>query len=127
MTKILGVNISHHTSFALIENNKLKEYYEEDRFNKLKGFINEDVHYKYKALEKFKNISFDCVAISSFGRYGSISDFEIYENITNPYLTANVVFVDQENIVQDMDIQGGEKLSLSFYHVEEMTKGTEKR
>ena len=79
MTKILGVNISHHTSFALIENNKLKEYYEEDRFNKLKGFINEDVHYKYKALEKFKNISFDCVAISSFGRYGSISDFEIYQ------------------------------------------------
>ena len=56
-----------------------------------------------------------------------ISDFEIYENITNPYLTANVVFVDQENIVQDMDIQGGEKLSLSFYHVEEMNKGTEIR
>ena len=81
MKKILGVNISHHVSFALFENKKLKEYYEEDRFNKLKGFINEDTHYKYKVLEKFKNISFDCVAISSFGRYGSVSDFEIYKSL----------------------------------------------
>ena len=54
-----------------------------------------------------------------------ISDFEIYENIVNPYLTANIIFVDQENIVQDMDLQGGEKLTLSFYHVEEMNKGLE--
>jgi len=81
MKKILGVNISHHVSFALFENKKLKEYYEEDRFNKLKGFINEDTDYKYKVLEKFKDISFDCVAISSFGRYGSISDFEIYQSL----------------------------------------------
>lgn len=54
-----------------------------------------------------------------------ISDFEIYENIVNPYLTANIIFVDQENIVQDMDLQGGEKLTFSFYHVEEMNKGVE--
>ena len=54
-----------------------------------------------------------------------ISDFEIYENIMFPYLTANIIFVDQENIVQDMDFQGGEKLVLSFYHVEEMNKGAE--
>ena len=56
-----------------------------------------------------------------------ISDFEIYENIVNPYLTANIIFVDQENIVQDMDLQGGEKLTFSFYHVEEMNKGVEIR
>ena len=54
-----------------------------------------------------------------------ISDFEIYENIVNPYLTSNIIFVDQENIVQDMDLQGGEKLTFSFYHVEEMNKGVE--
>lgn len=54
-----------------------------------------------------------------------ISDFEIYENIVNPYLTANIIFVDQENIVQDMDLQGGEKLTFTFYHVEEMNKGSE--
>ena len=54
-----------------------------------------------------------------------ISDFEIYENIVNPYLTANIIFVDQENIVQDIDLQGGEKLTFSFYHVEEMNKGLE--
>jgi carbamoyltransferase len=81
MTKILGVNISHHVSFAFIENNKVKEYYEEDRFNKIKGFGNDDLNYKYQALKKFKNITFDCVAISSFGRYGSISDFEIYQGL----------------------------------------------
>ena len=81
MTKILGVNISHHVSFAFIENNKVKEYYEEDRFNKKKGFGNDNLNYKYQALKKFKNITFDCVAISSFGRYGSISDFEIYQGL----------------------------------------------
>ena len=54
-----------------------------------------------------------------------ISDFEIFENISNPYLTASVIFVDQENIVQDMDLQGGEKLTFSFVHVEEASKGNE--
>ena len=81
MTKILGVNISHNVSFALVNNYKVEEYYEEDRFNKLKRFYNNDLNYKYLALKKFKNITFDCVAISSFGRYGSISDFEIYQGL----------------------------------------------
>lgn len=54
MTKILGVNISHHVSFAFIENNKVKEYYEEDRFNKKKGFGNDNLNYKYQALKNLK-------------------------------------------------------------------------
>ena len=58
MTKILGVNISHNVSFALVNNNKVEEYYEEDRFNKLKIFYNNDLNYKYLALKKFKNITF---------------------------------------------------------------------
>jgi hypothetical protein len=37
--KILGVNFSHNCSFAYIENNILKEYYEEDRFNKEKNVL----------------------------------------------------------------------------------------
>ena len=77
MTKILGVNISHNVSFALVNNNKVEEYYEEDRFNKLKRFYNNDLNYKYLALKKFKNITFDCEVISSFGRHSDISDFEI--------------------------------------------------
>ena len=38
MRKILGINISHNVSFAYFENNILKEYYEEDRFNKIKNY-----------------------------------------------------------------------------------------
>ena len=46
--KVLGINISHHCSFAFFEDGVLKEYYEEDRFNKIKNFepfwvINQDI------------------------------------------------------------------------------------
>ena len=49
-----------------------------------------------------------------------ISDFQIYESIFNPYLTADITFIDQENIVQDLDLQGGEKLTLGIVHIEEV-------
>jgi len=70
MRKILGVNISHNVSFAYFEDNILKEYYEEDRFNKIKNYIPEDnedsiFNYQYKVLEKFKNINFDIVIFAS--------------------------------------------------------------
>ena len=73
MRKILGVNISHHCSFAYFENKILKEFYEEERFNYIKGYEPEDKEdgnytYKYKAIEKFKNINFDVVVISSADR-----------------------------------------------------------
>jgi len=73
MRKILGVNISHNVSFAYFEDNILKEYYEEDRFNKIKNYIPEDnedsiFNYQYKVLEKFKNINFDIVIFASFDR-----------------------------------------------------------
>ena len=73
MRKTLGVNISHNCSFAYFENNILKEYYEEDRFNKIKNYMpddNEDGNYtyEYKVLQKFKNITFDVVAVSSYDR-----------------------------------------------------------
>ena len=73
MRKTLGVNISHNVSFAYFENNILKEYYEEDRFNKIKHFEapeNEEANYTYKyiVLKKFKNITFDVVIFSSYDR-----------------------------------------------------------
>jgi len=73
MRKILGVNISHNCSFAYFENNILKEYYEEDRFNKEKhwgpqGTEVRDETYEYHVLKKFKDITFDAVVFSSFDR-----------------------------------------------------------
>jgi predicted NodU family carbamoyl transferase len=73
MRKILGVNISHNVSFAYFEDNILKEYYEEDRFNKIKRYEPDDCEsgnytYEYHVLKKFKNIVFDVVAFSSFDR-----------------------------------------------------------
>ncbi len=73
MRKILGVNISHNCSFAYFEDNVLKEYYEEDRFNKIKHYEPDssesgDYTYEYYVLKKFKNTTFDVVVFSSFIR-----------------------------------------------------------
>jgi len=68
--KVLGFNISHNVSCAYFEDNILKEYYEEDRFNKIKHFMPPnpfyDGDYDYEILKKFKDVVFDCVAISSW-------------------------------------------------------------
>lgn len=37
--KILGVNTSHNCSFAIIQQGKVKKYYEEDRLNKIKHLL----------------------------------------------------------------------------------------
>ena len=73
MRKTLGINISHHCSFAYFEDGILKKYYEEDRFNKIKGYKPEDDEsgnytYQYQVLKKFKNIIFDAVVFASFDR-----------------------------------------------------------
>jgi predicted NodU family carbamoyl transferase len=73
MRKTLGINISHHCSFAYFEDGILKEYYEEDRFNKIKGYHPDDDEfgnytYQYEVLKKFKNITFDAVVFASFDR-----------------------------------------------------------
>ena len=70
MKKVLGFNISHNVSCAYFEDNILKEYYEEDRFNKIKHFNPPnpfyDGDYDYEILKKFKDVVFDCVAIASW-------------------------------------------------------------
>ena len=104
--KTLGVNISHNCSFAYFENDILKEYYEEDRFNKLKHFSpdplfslrflekdkfnkikyfnpeNPDVfEYSYLILKKFKDINFDSVFISTYDRDNDKLEQEIIDNV----------------------------------------------
>jgi hypothetical protein len=48
-----------------------------------------------------------------------VSEFIIYEHIEKPYLTGKLSFKEEENILQDMDFQGGEKLTLTIQHLEE--------
>ena len=43
-----------------------------------------------------------------------VTDFEIYEHLDKPYVTAKLLFVDTYNLVQRMDLQGGEKITLSI-------------
>ena len=41
-----------------------------------------------------------------------ITDIALYEHIEKPYVTARISFVDEANLVQGIDFQGGEKLTL---------------
>jgi predicted NodU family carbamoyl transferase len=73
MKKILGINISHNCSFAFLKDGTLKEYYEEERFNYIKDYMPEENNhgiydYKYKALDCFKDITFDMVIFASYNR-----------------------------------------------------------
>lgn len=49
-----------------------------------------------------------------------VSEFTIYEHIEKPYLTGRLTFKEEENILQDVDFQGGEKLTLTIQHLEEI-------
>ena len=52
-----------------------------------------------------------------------IVSFQIYENIEIPYLSADFVMIDRNNIIMDFDFQGGEKLEIEFQQVEELSTG----
>lgn len=43
-----------------------------------------------------------------------ITDLEIYEHIDKPYLTGKVLFVDSHAIIENIDFQGGEKLTITI-------------
>ena len=99
MRKILGINISHNCSFAYFENRTLKEYYEEDRFNKIKHFSPPDVPtdqlsapYEYLCLKKLKDIKFDNIAVASHGRTPPSSDYPIIHNLLKRVEYKNVYF-----------------------------------
>ena len=52
-----------------------------------------------------------------------ITDIALYEHIEKPYVTARISFVDEANLVQGIDFQGGEKLTLELIHTEARTSG----
>ena len=54
-----------------------------------------------------------------------ITDITFFEHILKPYVTANIQFLDQVNILQDIDFQGGEKLSITMVHNENRNDGYE--
>jgi|TARA_R100000030_G_scaffold60507_2_gene45666 predicted NodU family carbamoyl transferase len=101
MRKILGINISHNVSFAYFENDILKEYYEEDRFNKIKNF--EPPHpflkkdYEYKALKKFKDITFDTVVFVSYQRGDILIDKAYVDHILKQLKYRNIKFYYEEH------------------------------
>ena len=54
-----------------------------------------------------------------------VTEFVIYEHIEKPYLTMRLSFIDQINIVQTVDFQGGEKLSITLKQIEEVETGNQ--
>ena len=44
----------------------------------------------------------------------SVSDLEIFEHIEKPYLTGQIAFVDNDNLVTGFDFQGGEKITINI-------------
>ena len=52
-----------------------------------------------------------------------ITSFQIFEHIEKAYLTAEVIFADTSNVIQDIDFQGGEKLTLEIAQSEETNEG----
>jgi predicted NodU family carbamoyl transferase len=100
MRKVLGINISHNVSFAYFENNVLKEYYEEDRFNKEKNFTPPDPFYKkyeYIGLKKFKDVIFDNVVIVSFDRGHHLIERPYVDNILEQIKYKNSIFYQNEH------------------------------
>ena len=98
MKKILGVNISHNCSFAYFENDILKEYYEEDRFNKIKNFhppLTEE--YEYEVLKKFKNTVFDEVVFVSYVRDHILIDKAYIDNVLKQVKAKNVKFYNNDH------------------------------
>ncbi len=54
-----------------------------------------------------------------------VNAMKIFEHIEKPYLTMTISFADEENIVQDFDFQGGEKLTIRLIETEETDSGNE--
>ena len=60
----------------------------------------------------------------SFDIKNLISSFQIFEHIEKPYLTAEFNIVDNVNLIQGYDFQGGEKLTIDIVQSEERNDGT---
>jgi len=99
--KVLGVNFSHNCSFAYMENGVLKEYYEEDRFNKVKNFRPPNsffnINYQYLTLKKFQHIVFDAVVFSSPGIQNIYYEKLMIDNILKQVTCNNVKLYNNQH------------------------------
>lgn len=44
----------------------------------------------------------------------NVTDVDIYEHIDKPYMTGTMALIDNENVLQNVDIQGGEKITIAL-------------
>ena len=84
----------------------------------------------FNSIESITDYTINSAVLTTNGRSAEevdikrlIISFQIYENIELPFLTADFLFIDTANIIQDMDFQGGEKLVVEFQHSEEKSTG----
>ena len=103
MKKTLGINISHNVSFSYFEDDVLKKYYEEDRFNKIKNFYPPhpflDKEYEYIVLKKFKNITFDLVSFVTSGKGDITLETETIKIFLKQIKFKNLKFFSNEHHV----------------------------
>ena len=63
--------------------------------------------------------------ITGIDIFKNVNSMKIFEHIEKPYLTMVLSFADEENVVQDMDFQGGEKISITLIDAEEIESALE--
>ena len=90
----IGVNISHNASICIKEDNSV-EYYEEDRFNKIKNWAPAADNFKYLSFSKIKNFKSNFV-FTSYGRYDE-DDLIIIDKICKKYNINNWIFDKAEH------------------------------
>jgi len=93
--KILGINISHHISICVYENNQIKDLWHEERFNLTKGWIIKEDNFDY-LISILKKINFkpDLVCYSSFHRTSNFkcTDYDIINKIQKQLDNPNYFF-----------------------------------
>ena len=48
----------------------------------------------------------------------AVAEMIIYEHIEKPYLTMRLSFKEEQNLMQQIDFQGGEKLTITIQQLE---------
>ena len=51
----------------------------------------------------------------------NVTDVDIFEHMDKPYLTAQVLFIDNEYILEQIDILGAERISITVHSMQEET------
>ena len=51
-----------------------------------------------------------------------VSDLEIFEHLDKPYLTGKILLIDSENLLQEGDFLGGERITVAIKTLREDSK-----